>query len=136
MKLYIYKSGFALFPAFTADMDLLGKMKEGEIWETDIKKARNPMFHRKFFALLKMGFENQNSFNAPEWWREWVTMKAGWFESCKAPNGETMYRAKSIAFDKMDDFEFSELYKAVSQVTIDVCKITEKQIEENLNLFL
>ena len=39
-------------------------------------------------------------------------------------------------YDKMDDFEFSELYKAVSQVIIEVCHITEKQIEDNIKLFL
>lgn len=136
MKFYAYKSGFAFFPAYSSDADLMGKFREGEILEFEVKKARNPMFHRKFFALLKLGFEAQNSFTAPEWWREWITMKAGFFESCKAPNGETMYRAKSIRFDKMDDFEFSELYRAVSQQIIEICKITEKDIENNLKLFL
>ena len=136
MKLFIYKSGFALFPAYPSDSDLMAKMRDGEIWESEIKKARNPMFHRKFFALLKVGFEAQKAFTAFDWWREWVTMKAGFYDSCQAPNGEFMYRAKSIAFNSMDDFEFTELYKAVSQVIINECKINQEQIEENLNLFL
>ena len=112
------------------------KYKEGEIIEIDHKKARNHAFHRQFFALLKVGFELQTSFIAPEWWREWITIKAGYFESCQSPTGEWMIRAKSISFEKMDNLEFEKLYKDVSNAIIEVCHITAEQLEENWKLFL
>jgi hypothetical protein len=136
MKLHVVRTDFALFPASESDAEKLKKIKSGEVLEVEIKKARNYQFHKKLFALLNLGFEAQNSFTAFDWWREYITMKAGFFESCKAPNGEFMYRAKSISFEKMDDFEFSELYKAVSQAIIEVCHITQKQLEDNLKLFV
>lgn len=135
-KVYLYRSGFAFFPAYSSDSDLLSKFREGEVIEVDVKKARNPMFHRKFFALVKVGFELQTNFKAFEWFREWIEMKAGYFESCQAPNGEWMYRAKSIAFDKIDDIEFEQIYKDVSAAIIRECHVTQSQLEENLNLFL
>ena len=136
MKVYIYKSGFAFFPAYASDSDATAKIKEGEIWEVEFKKSRNSKNHKRFFALLKMGFEAQDSFNSPEWWREFIIRKAGYYDSVQDPDGVWMFKAKSIAFERMDELEFRELYKAVSQVIIDTCKITEKQIEDNLNLFL
>ena len=135
-KVYLYRSGFSLFPAYLSDNDLLMKYREGEVIEATVKKARNPKFHRKFFALVKVGFEAQTNFVAFEWWREYITMKAGHYESCKAPNGEWMYRAKSIRFDQMDDLEFEQLYRDVSQAIIRECKITEQQINDNIELFL
>ena len=135
MKLLLYKSGFCLLPAFASDSDLMGKMKEGEVWECEVKKARNYQNHKRFFALIKLGFEAQNTFNSMDWFREYILIKAGQFDSCLV-EGEYIYRAKSISFAAMDELEFRELYKAVSQAIIDYCKITDQQIETNLNLFI
>ena len=134
-KVYLYRSGFAFFPAYSSDSDLMSKFREGEVIEVDVKKARNYQQHKRFFALLNVGFAAQTSFDSFDWWREFITMKSGNFESCQSPNGEWMYRAKSIRFDKMDNIEFEKLYKDVSQTIIDVCHITEKQLNDNLNLF-
>lgn len=125
-----------LYPAYFSDSEALSKVKDGVIMECEIKVSRDYQKHKKFFALLKLGFDAQKSFTAFDWWREWITIKAGYFESCQAPNGEYMYRAKSIRFEKMDELEFNELFRAVSQQIIEVCKITPEQLEENLKLFL
>jgi len=134
-KAYLYRSGFAFFPLSNADTEIMYQFAEGEVVELDVKKARNYMNHRRFFALLKLGFEAQNKFTAFDWWREWVLIKSGNFESCETPTG-IIYRAKSISFASMDEIQFRELYKTVSRSIIEVCKITEKDIENNLNLFV
>ena len=134
-RAYLYRSGFAFFPASNADTEIMYQFAEGEVVELDVKKVRNYRNHRRFFALLKLGFESQDKFNSFGWWREWVLIKSGNFESCETPTG-IMYRAKSISFANLDEIEFRELYKTVSQVIIEVCKITEKDIENNLNLFI
>lgn len=135
MKAYLYRSGFAMFPAYPSDSELLMKYREGDIVEVEIKKARNPKNHRRFFALLKLGFENQEQFTSPGWFREYVLIKAGHFDYCKAPDGSTMVRAKSISFAGMDELEFQEMYRDVSQVICEMCRVTPKVLEENLNLF-
>ena len=84
--------------------------------------------------MLKLGFENQDQFDNFNWFREYVLVKSGNFDSCQTPDG-FMYRAKSISFSNIDELEFRELYKSVSQVIIDLCGIDEKTLENNLNLF-
>tara|TARA_R110000851_G_C13021638_1_gene560231 strand:+ start:678 stop:1262 length:585 start_codon:yes stop_codon:yes gene_type:complete len=48
--------------------------------------------------------------------RKWLIVEAGYYDETFVPGG-TMKEAKSISFAKMDDMEFSQLYKAV----FDVC---------------
>jgi hypothetical protein len=135
MKLYLYKSGFALFPAYPSDSDLMAVMVEGEVWSCEVKKSRNYKNHKRFFALLKLGFEAQNSFTAFDWFREFILIKSGNFESCQTPDG-FMYRAKSISFAAMDDLEFSDLFRDVQNAIIREHKITAEQINENLEIFM
>lgn len=133
-RAYLYRSGFAFFPASNADTEIMYQFADGEIMEVTVKKARNYRNHKRFFAMLKLGFENQDQFDNFGWWREWLLIKSGIFESLNTPDG-FIYRAKSLSFSNMDEVEFRELYKSVSQVILDTCKITEKQLEDNLNLF-
>ena len=133
-KAFLYRSGFAYFPATGDDAEIMHQFAEGEVFQCEVKKARNYKNHRRFFALLKLGFENQDNFDNYGWWREWVLIKSGNFDSCQTPTG-VMYRAKSISFANMDEIEFRELYRTVSQVIIDECKVDRETIEKNLNLF-
>ena len=48
--------------------------------------------------------------------RKWLIVEAGYFDETHVPNG-TVREAKSISFAKMEDIEFSQLYKSV----FDVC---------------
>jgi hypothetical protein len=134
-KVYLYRSGFAFFPAYSSDTDILSQFKEGEIFSCEVKKARNPGNHRRFFALLNLGFEAQSNFTSLDWFREFILIKSGNFESCQTPDG-FMYRAKSISFAAMDEIAFRELYRTVSQTIIEYCKVTQKQLEDNLQLFV
>ncbi len=36
----------------------LTRLKAGDVLRGDFKKARNPKFHRKFFALLDIGYDS------------------------------------------------------------------------------
>ncbi len=47
-----------LVPANPAATDFLHpKIKCDDVLSSDFKKARNPRFHRKYFALLNLGYE-------------------------------------------------------------------------------
>lgn len=134
MKTHLVRTGFVFMPADSKDSEILCQFAEGEVCEVEIKKARNYLNHRRFFAMLKLGYENQDMFDNFNWFREYVLIKSGNYDSCQTPDG-FMYRAKSISFSNMDELEFRELYKSVSQVIIDLCGIDEKTLENNLNLF-
>jgi hypothetical protein len=135
MKLYLVKTDFALYPAHASDADELKKLASGEVMEVEIKKARNWKFHKKFFALIKVGFESQQMFDEMTSYRYWITMKAGHYTMHGTGKG-VMYLPKSIAFDKMDDLEFSDLFRDVQNAIIREHKITAEQINENLELFM
>ena len=48
--------------------------------------------------------------------RKWLTIEAGFYDEIPVPGG-VVKEAKSISFSKMEDIEFSQLYKSV----FDVC---------------
>ncbi|WP_122029541.1 DUF1367 family protein, partial [Salmonella enterica] len=51
-----------------------------------------------------------------EAFRAWVTIEAGFYTQYEMPDGTTRNEPKSISFAKMDDLEFSQLYKSVLDV--------------------
>lgn len=106
----------------------------GEISFLDFIIPRNSKFHRKFFALLNVGFDAwepnrkhksykglvvQKNF---EQFREDITILAGYYEQTFDLKGRMKIRAKSISFAKMDDAQFEEVYQAVVTVLLrEVC---------------
>jgi len=57
----------------------------------------------------------ENIEKAFEPFREWLIVEAGFYNEVPVPGG-IVKKAKSISFAKMDDFEFSGLYKSVFNV--------------------
>jgi hypothetical protein len=54
----IKQSSGILIPATPETSELLqSKIKLGAVLVADFKQVRNPAFHRRFFALLNLGFE-------------------------------------------------------------------------------
>ena len=82
-------------------MRKLKKIKVGEEYQCDIKQPRNYKFHRKFFALINMVYENQDIFINIDHLREELTKATGYYDSYINHKGATVYRAKSISFAKM-----------------------------------
>lgn len=105
----------------------LVNMAPGELAEVAAVVPRNPKFHRKFFALLNLGYEAWNpglmhdgqpvekSF---EQFREDITILAGHYVQTWTLDGEMILRAKSISFASMDDAEFERVYSAVADVLL------------------
>lgn len=117
MKVWLRKrSDGTLEAASEKDEHFLANLKYGEEVCADFKKSRNPKFHRKYFALLNLGFENQDKYDEFEDFRTEVKLKTGFYKPHVTTKGIIIYVPKSIAFDKMDDLEFFELFSK----TIDV----------------
>ena len=94
----------------------VSRRKAGQILSGEFKQERNYENHKRFFSFLDTTFGMQDHFDQPEAYRYWITMKAGWFDTIVAPNGSTIFKAKSIDFSSMDEFEFKELFSAVVDV--------------------
>ena len=92
-------------------------MSIGDEVELDITNKRNPQFHRKFMALIKLAFDNQDNYKEMNDLRYDLTKAAGFYE--ERPNhitGEVEIKATSISFSSMDENEFEEVYNAVLDV--------------------
>lgn len=100
---------------------IIDKMSLGECAYVQIRRARNPKLHRKFFALVQFAFDNWRVQDAPaaqniERFRKDLTIAAGFYDVVLGIDGQTHLEAKSIAWDKMGEEEFTPLYEQVVEV--------------------
>lgn len=121
------ESGDVLVPACHNAEKYLVTLKEGVGIKMNVTRARNIRFHRKFFKLLRLAFEswepNPDLRNDGvsvvkdfESFRSHVLILAGHCEAVYGVDGSCQLRAKSIDFDHVDDFQFSDVYSAVLDV--------------------
>lgn len=135
MEVFLKRTISGLVPLYDSDYENLKKIKIGDEVKAEIKKPRNYLFHKKFFALLNLAFQNQDEFDNFEKFRFVMVMKAGWFEAIKTGKG-VVYMPKSISFGKMDEFEFEKLYNAMLQEVITLIGADKETIENELISFM
>lgn len=99
------------------------KLKVGKTYTATIKEQRNPKFHKKYFALINCAWaflnERQKAFfkENVEIFRKTVEMAAGHCEMVyRLESKEWVEVPKSIAYDKIDEVEFRDLYERVKDV--------------------
>ena len=140
MELYLKKTVIGLVPSDELSQEALEKYHNGTLLLCKLVQPRNPKFHDKFMALLRVGFkywqpgEIECKHGTPaknfDQFRKDVTILAGFYEAVIRLNGETRIEAKSISFGKMTDDDFRELYSAVINVLLqNIFKgYTEEQV--------
>ena len=125
-----------LKPAFGSDYEKFQKIPIDEPVVFKWTKQRNIKFHRKFFALLNMIFENQELYSNIDELRYDLTVEAGYYTlKTNFITGEVTRSPKSISFDKMDDLEFSEFYESFIDAVINWLKWEKKDILQNIDQF-
>ena len=106
--------GTYLSPNSGVDHENYSKLKTGQIYFCQFKRSRNPDFHRKMFAVIKAMFENQpeaTTIENMEDYRHQLLLHLGYVHTYIIPKtGATVARVKSMAFDEMDEDEFTDLY--------------------------
>lgn len=119
MKAYVKYTGNYLQPLYNQDYEDIKsyKFKIGEIYEIEIKKPRNYEFHKKWFALLNLAFQNQEQFTIYDSFRKHITIECGYYNSTITKNGE-FKDAKSISFASMDNIEFERLFNKTLDIVI------------------
>lgn len=121
MKIFVAKNLTSLVPVDDIGREALKRFKQGEIITVDLKKPRNPQFHRKFFAMLKIIFENQEYFSSLESLRHVCLIEIGECELIRMKGGKEYYKPHSMNFASMDELAFGLLYdKAVQWVITTV----------------
>lgn len=121
--------------AFNSDYEIAKKIPLNEPIEFEFKKVRNYKFHKKFFALLNLVFENQEVYNNIEHLRKDLTISAGYYDLRHNFEGVEIVEAKSISFAKMDEIEFSEFYNKILDVVVKWLNIDKQNIIDEIEQF-
>lgn len=141
MKIYCTNTARGLVPNYDSDFDEKKKLKIGEVYRCEIRLARNYNFHRKYFALINCAWEYQDERRQLffkddiERFRKSVEIAAGHCDIIYLlDRKEWVESPKSIAFEKMDEAAFSDLYEKVKRVLFSVflTHITEEEFMKNL----
>lgn len=95
----------------------------GALFKAKVTRMRNPQFHRKGMALLRFAYENCDLdavLGEPvgfDTFRKVVALKTEWCDTVLTADGGIARFPKSMAFNAMDEDEFTEWYSDA----IDFC---------------
>jgi hypothetical protein len=119
MKLYAKRHNNALHPTDKYSREALEKIT-GEV-EIQVKQPRNIQFHRKFFAMLNVAFENRQAgeFGDLDVFRKTLLMQAGFYKIINAIGDKILIEAESISFANMDNQGFVEVYNKVLDIILN-----------------
>lgn len=101
---------YGLIPVDEEGRKYIYNRKVGDILSCDIKVARSYPQLKRFMKFIQICYDMQEHFTQPEAFRYWLTMKAGYFDTIVAPNGKTVFKAHSLAFDNMDEDVFQKVF--------------------------
>ena len=140
MKLLVVSTPRGLVPLGDDDYEEKKKLKLGQTYSVEVKVARNVDFHRKYFALISYAWEFLNEqeterFRTKENFRKYVEVAAGHCDVIFHPRlQEYVEIPKSISFGKMDNAEFSDLYRRVKDVIFSIIgnRVSEQEFERLL----
>lgn len=106
-------------PVGDSDYEKSGKFAVGDIELFSVVKVRSPRFHRKYFGLIRILFDNQEKYNNLDTFRKITEMRAGWYDVVADKNGNNYYLPKSISYENMTGEEFEGLYNAVLDQAVE-----------------
>jgi len=128
MKAHLSKTISGLMPIDPDSVAWFNKLKPGEVVMAEFKKVRNYQFHKKYFALLTVAFDNwepgeiNSKYGKPEKnfdrFRKDLIILAGFYENTVRLDGSVRIEPKSISFAKMSAEEFAGLYSKTIDVLI------------------
>lgn len=122
MDILLLNTAAGLVPLYDDGYEEKRKLKLGQTYRARIVKARNPEFHRKYFALINAAWaclpeQAQAKLKTPENFRKYAEVAAGHCETIYHPRlREFVEIPKSIAFDSMDGAAFEDMYGRVRAV--------------------
>jgi hypothetical protein len=110
MDMYLTRTIGGLAGADEQAKEALRRWKIGETLKCKVSKPRSYKNHKRFFALLQITFENQERYTSFEHFRKAVQIAAGHVDEIISIEGEVLFIPKSIAYDALDEMEFSKVF--------------------------
>ena len=122
IKLFLIKT----LTGFEVSKTSYGEFNKLKIGEEVKAKVTSPSkrvlgFHKKYFSLLDVAFENKPEYldgMNKEHFRKEIIARAGFYDTHTNFKGLPIYEAKSISFVKMDQKTFEDLYDRSMDIII------------------
>ena len=122
--------------AYDSDYDKAKNIPLNEPFEVSYTKKRNAKFHRKFFALINLCYQNQEKFNNIDDLREELIICAGHYRVIfDLEHSTKKKKANSIKWSNMDEIEFNKLYNDVLNVICDKFLFDKNDVLENVQQY-
>jgi hypothetical protein len=130
MDALLTKGTTGLIPADDATREWFSKLKAGSTVHADAKQMRNGAFFRKWWALVKLGYDYWSECAKPmefrgqpvlpdfDRFRHDVTILAGFYRPVVNLKGEVRIEAESLKWSQMSEERFNQLYDATIHVLL------------------
>ena len=115
--------------------EALKRFKIGDIIKAKISKPRNIKFHRKYFKLLSIVFDNQERYKTSEQLLVAIKLKLQMYDIITTIDGKLAPVLHSISFSKMDEIKFSELYNNTLTILADFLQCDLKELDSQVIAF-
>lgn len=117
MDIYCRVTDYGLVPVYDSDLDMKKRLKVGTTVRCRVTQPRNYGFHKKFFALVRLTYDNLplplverwNIHSADDMLRRFKR-DLGYYTSRTNDRGEREIEFRSISFAAMDEQEFERFY--------------------------
>lgn len=106
-----------LHPADHLAAEDLRGLKNGETVRAQITRPRNAGHHRKFFALMKVVFDNQSRYPTLKHLVDAIKLAIGHCDERKV-DGKDIVVLRSISFAKLDQSGFEQFYDRVLDLVL------------------
>ena len=110
MKTNWIKTAVGMVPADDESKKVFDRLALGHVSRGEFTQPRNPRFNNKFWAMIKVAFDNQDHYKTKDAMVIDLKLACGIYEQYESHNGRTRYIPGSISFAKMKEDEFEQFY--------------------------
>ncbi len=117
MDIYCRVTPYGLVPLYDSDHDLKQRLRVGSTVRCRVSLPRNYRFHKKFFALVRLTYDNLPLPLVERWnvrsendMLRRFKRDLGYYSSTVNDRGEREIEYRSISFAAMDEQQFERFY--------------------------
>ena len=121
-----------MYPYDEKALEFVRKIPENRLVIAEVKRSRNPQFHRRAFVMMNRLHEMSDEDAAFDPWRKWLLIQAGYCVTTGFANGSVRVEADSMAFESMSQDKFETCWRDIHQAFVNVYgkKLTYDQLTE------
>lgn len=121
-----------MLPSDQESLDYINKLPENRLVIAEVKRSRNPQFHRRAFVMMNRLHEMSDEDAAFDPWRKWLLIMAGYCTHTGFANGAVRVEADSMTFESMDQEKFETCWRDIHQAFVDMYgdKLSYDQLTE------